>query len=149
MSLETSLKRQLLINRNFAVQFISIVVGAHGIFILATSLLDQVSYHHGPHISATFIDVPLFIGLSLLYLSTLLRRRKRTAWIVTILAYSFYLGLGFANIVSNIGIREVTGMEITRSIVLPGVILLMLFALEKDFIVHSDIQGFDQPLALR
>jgi phosphatidylglycerol lysyltransferase len=142
MSFQKTLKRQLPVNRKFAVQFISLLVGAHGIFILGTSLLDQVSLHHVPHINSEFIDVPLFIGLSLLYLSTLLRRRKRTAWIVTVLAYSFYVGLGFANIISTIGIRDVTGMEIFRAIVLPAAILLMLFVQEKDFVVHSDIQGF-------
>src|SRR6202044_1220456 len=100
MSFKSSLRHHLRVNRQFGVQFVTIVVAAHGIFILATSLLDQISARHAAHLSIVVIDLPLLIGLSLLYLSTLLRRRKQTAWIVTVLAYSFYLGLGFANIIS-------------------------------------------------
>lgn len=130
------------VNRQFGVHFVSIVVAVHGLFILATSLLDQIGDRHIINVSAVVIDLPLLIGLSLIYLSTLLRRRKRTAWIVTVLAYSFYLGLGFANIISNLGVRDASSMEIIRAILLPGAILALLFTLESDFIVHSDIQGF-------
>jgi len=77
MSFRTFLRRQFRIERRFAVQFVSIVVAAHGAFILVTSLIVQLGIRHATHISDVDIDLPLLVGLSLLYLSTLLRRRKR------------------------------------------------------------------------
>jgi len=142
MSFRTLLRDQLRINRQFAVQFVSIVVAAHGLFILATSLLDQIAARHGSRLSSVIVDLPLLIGLSLLYLSMLLRRRKRTAWLVTVLAYTFYLGIGVANLLSNAGMRELTSLEIIRGGILPGAILVLLFALRREFVVRSDIQGF-------
>ena len=140
--LQSLLKDQLRINRRFGVQFVSIVVGAHGIFILATTLLDQVAVRHGSRLSAIVVDVPLLIGLSLLYLSTLLRRRKRTAWLVTIVAYSFYLGIGVAGLRDHAGVHDITALDIIRRLVLPGAILGLLFLLRAAFVVQSDIQGF-------
>ena len=96
MQLTKALGKQLRVNRHFAVPFVSIVVGAHGFFILATTLLEQLSVRRGSPLTAIVIDLPLLIGLSLIYLSTQLRRHKRTAWLVTVLAYSFYLGIGVA-----------------------------------------------------
>lgn len=142
MSLNTLLRHQMRVNRQFGVQFVSIVVASHGLFILATSLLDQISIRHSARLSALVIDLPILIGISLLYLSTLLRRRKQRAWLVTVLAYSLYLGLGIANLITINEVHLLTGIEIIRGIVLPVAILVLLFTLQNDFIVHSDIQGF-------
>lgn len=142
MSLPTGLTRPREIKPQYVVIIISLIVGFHGVFILGTSLLDQINIHRGAHFLNSFVYLPLFLGLSLMYLSTLLRRRKRTAWIVTVLTYAFYLGLGFANIFANIGIGDLTPLEVVRAVLLPGAILVLLFTLEKDFVVHSDIQGF-------
>jgi phosphatidylglycerol lysyltransferase len=142
MSLTTGLTRQREIKPKSAVVIVSLIVGLHGVFILATSLLDQININRGAHFHNNFVDLPIFLALSLMYLSTLLRRRKRTAWIVTVLTYAFYLGLGLANIFINIGIRYLTPVEILRALLLPGAILILLFVLENDFVVHSDIQGF-------
>ncbi len=142
MNLLVSLRRQFIVQRQFGVRFVSIVVASHGIFIVATTLLDQIAVRHRSHITALLVDLPLLIGMSLIYLSTLLMRRKRTAWLVTVLAYSFYLGLGMANLIAAVGIDDLNPIRIIRVAVLPGLILLLLFALQKEFIVKSDTQGF-------
>jgi phosphatidylglycerol lysyltransferase len=142
MSLKAAVRQQLRIERRFAVQFVSIVVAAHGLFILATTLLDQLSVRHGSRISDIDVDLPIMIGVSLLYLSTLLRRRKRTAWSVTVLAYTFYLGLNIAKLLGGVGMRDVTGLEIIRAAIVPMVILGLLLRLRAEFVVRSDIQGF-------
>ncbi len=142
MSTVTALYRQLRVTRLFAVPFVAIVVASHAVFILATTLLDQLALHHGSIQSALVIDLPLMVGLSLLYLSAQLRRRKRIAWLVTVLAYSFYLGLGFANVVGAAGIRDIDILQFVRVAVLPLAIIGLLFAAQREFVVRSDIQGF-------
>ena len=139
------IKRQLSVHRGFAVQFLGLLVAAHGGYILATSLLDQISVHRGTMISDLVIDIPLLIGLSLLYLGTLLRRRKRTAWLVTVMAYTFYIGDGVARLgqlLERPGPHDVSFQELVRVFLLPLVILGLLLVFQKEFVVKSDIQGF-------
>lgn len=141
MSISAYLRRNLRIENQFVIQFVSFVVAAHGVFILATTLLGQLSIRGGAHISDIVIDLPLLIGLSLVYLGTLLRRRKRTAWTVTVLAYAFYLGIGAASLVMPAGHRDLSAVDVIRIVVLPLAILGLLLALRSEFVVRSDVQG--------
>lgn len=142
MPVPAFLRQQFQIQRQFAVRFVSFVVGAHGLFILATTLLEQLDVHRGSHITTADVDLPLLIGLGLLYLSTLLRRRKRTAWLVTVCAYTFYLGTSINNLIGTIGMSDLTGVEVVRVAILPMAILGLLLALRDEFVVRSDIRGF-------
>lgn len=142
MNRQVTLKRQFQVHRPFAVQFLGFLVAAHGAYILATSLLDQIAVHHGSMITDLTVDVPLLIGLSLLYLGALLRRRKRTAWLVTVMAYIFYLGVGVSQLLNKIGIHEADFREVVRGLLLPLVVLGLLFIFRREFVVKSDIQGF-------
>jgi len=142
MSISQWVKRQLLVRRAFAVQFLSILVGVHGVYIIASSLVTQLGAHRGSHLNDLVVDVPLFIGLSLLYLGTLLRRRKRTAWLVAVTAYVFYLGLGINQLLRHLRLHNLNLDEAVRSLILPVAILILLFVLERAFIVKSDVQGF-------
>jgi len=129
----------------FAVQFIAFLVAANGAYILASSLVEQIAGHRAAMLSDLAVDLPLLIGLSLVYLGALLRRRKRTAWVVTIMAYIFYLGTGLNQLLVRITLDEATFQEIVRNLVLPLAVLALLFLYEKQFIVKSDIQGFRLP----
>ncbi len=142
MSIKHLLKQQLQVNRHFAVQFLGVLVASHGLYILAATLLDQIAAHHGSHLSDLQVDIPLLIGLSLLYLSTLLRRRKRTAWLVTVMAYTFYLGLGVAQLLSKLRLQDIDLHEFIGALLLPLVVLGLLFIFQKEFVVKSDIRGF-------
>lgn len=135
-------RRQFRIHRRFAVQFLSFLVAANGLYILALTLLEQLGARHSTRLSDIVIDVPLLVGLSLLYLSTLLRRQKRTAWFVTVLAYMFYLGLGISNVLDGVVDHTASVHELVRAMLLPFIVLGLLFAFQKEFVVKSDIQGF-------
>jgi len=76
MALKSYLTRQLRIRERFGLQLVAIIVAAHGVFILATTLLDLLVARHTSRLGVADVDLPLIIGLSLLYLSALLRRRK-------------------------------------------------------------------------
>src|ERR1700752_3905896 len=132
MNFASRLKRQLKIHRRFSVQLLGIVVSAHGLYILAAILLVQTGARRGTRISDIFVDVPLLIGLSLLYLGALLWRRKRTAWMVTVMAYTFYLGLGVAQLINRTHLEDVQAHELVRTFLLPIIVLGLLFAFQKE-----------------
>jgi len=142
MLIHTSLWKQLHVHRRFAVQFLSLLVATHGSFILATSLLDQLAAHRGSHLTDIVIDIPLLIGLGLLYLATLLRRRKHNAWQVTLLAYIFYFGLTLSDVLMRFGTHDVDSLRIIRNLVIPAIVLLLLVVFRREFVVKSDQQGF-------
>lgn len=142
MDIKSLPRRQLGIQQRFAVQFLGILVAAHGAYILATTLLDQIAPHHGATLTDLSVDVTLLIGLSLLYLGALLRRRKRTAWLITVLAYTFYLGTGVAQLLNRAAFRTLDKDDVIRHLLLPLVVLALLFVFQKRFVVKSDIQGF-------
>jgi len=142
MDMKRFLKRQLRVHRQFAVRFLSIMVAANGAYILAAGLLDQIAVHHGSMLSDLSVDVPLMIGLSLLYLGALLRRRKRTAWLVTVMAYTFYLGIGVSQLLNRNIVHTADSDDLIRRLLLPLVVLGLLFIFEKEFVVKSDIRGF-------
>src|SRR5207302_1761521 len=102
----------------------------------------QTGAHHSTHISDLIIDAPLLIGLSLLYLGALLRRRKRTAWLITVMAYTFYLGLGVAQLINRTHLEDVQAHELVRVLLLPVIVLSLLLAFQKEFVVKSDVRGF-------
>lgn len=130
-------------NRNFGVQLISIIVGSHGLFILATSLVFETTVLHNAHVSSILLYLPLLIGVTLLYLGTQLRSHKQTAWLVTLLAYSLYIGLGLANIRFKSGYDDnLAALQVLRTFVLPALIVALLYIYRKQFVVHSDVQGF-------
>lgn len=142
MSFLTYLAQQLHKRRKFAVQLLSIIVGAHGLFIFATTLLEQFAARRSAHLSILFVDLPLLVGLSLLYLSTLLRRFKHRAWQVTIAAYLLYLGVNLLQVLHGEALGQLEELEVVRAVMLPLVILALLLILRREFVVRSDLRGF-------
>jgi lysylphosphatidylglycerol synthetase-like protein (DUF2156 family) len=128
----------------FQVLMTSLLVAVYGLYIIADTLINNIvrHHHHQYHITSLTIDLPLLIGLSVIYLGILLRRRKRTAWLVTIMAYTFYLGYGVSMIASRIGDHSYLWSEIIRVLVLPIIIILLLIKLRQQFVVKSDTQSF-------
>lgn len=146
MHIRTAARRQTRFHRQFAVQFISFVVAAHGIITLASILLAQIAIHRGTRVTSVDFDVPLIAGIFLLYLSMLLRRQKRTAWLVALATYALYLVLGLAGWLSPVHVREATMLEVIKSVALPIAVLAMLIVYRNEFVVRSDVRGFRDAL---
>lgn len=142
MAAQSSKKSYLNFKSQPASTLLSLLVGVNGLYILGSTLVEQLAVHLGSHLTDLQVDVPLLLGLSVLYLSTLLRRRKRTAWLVTILAYAFYLVFGVVRLLSRSSAHEVHLHIILRVIIFPCIILTLLLAYHREFVVKSDIQGF-------
>lgn len=122
-------------------RLLALLVMAHGLLIIGTTLTEQVTLFHHVRISNFVVDLPLLIGMSLVYIGSLLRRRKRTAWTVAILAYTFYVGVSASELTMH-GLHHITLVSVARSIVLPLFIVACLFRYRDLFVVRSDIQGF-------
>lgn len=142
MNIPATIERQTREHDRLGVRSLSFLVAAHGLYILALTLLGQIAAHHGSRLSDFVVDIPLLIGLSLVYLATLLRRRKHTAWLVTVAAYVVYLILGISGVLDNLADHAVYGQEVVKGVFLPLLILGLLIAFRKAFVVRSDIQGF-------
>jgi len=140
--LDSRLRQQLHVRRLFTVQFLSILVAAHALFILANTLLLQIAIHHSSHLTSLGIDLPLLVGISLLYLSSLLRRQKHTAWLVSIGAYALYFGLNLVEMMARFEDRHFTLHDAGRTLLLPLLIVGLLLYFRRQFIVRSDIRGF-------
>lgn len=141
MPVLTQLYKHIKIRRSFGSRFISLLVSAHGAFILATTLLEQIYINRSLHFSAVTIDLPILIGVSLIYLSTLLRRHKFRAWAVTVLAYAFYFGVNSVFLLT--GDHQHYGIiGLVRGGVLPVVLLLLLIKFRRDFIVQSEARSY-------
>lgn len=128
---------------------VSIIVLCHGMLIIVLSLVDQMSVFRRHHIYFIPIYISLAVGLTLIYLSSLLARRKRTAFIATTVAYAFYFGASIEGLTDSLTFRHHhIGLLILRTIVLPLVILLLLLINHHKFVVRSDAQGFRSAIGL-
>jgi len=130
------------------VHIIAWAVVINGFIIIAGTLVEQFAMHGGRiqlHFSDSAIfGAPLIIGLTLLYLGTLLRRRKHTAWVVAIVVYTFVLALGFIELARLPLVYHQAIWRLFRYIVLPIIILGGLLLTRREFTVKSDIKGFRQ-----
>lgn len=128
-------------------KLLSYGVALNGILIIAGVLHDQVGGNflrpEFGSISGLIFSLPLFLGLTLVYLSVLLQRRKRTAWLVTILVYGFVMGL---NILRLVGVHHISenfsALRDAVNILLPAAIVAVLTLLDDQFTVKSDIRSF-------
>ncbi|MEO8105251.1 MAG: phosphatidylglycerol lysyltransferase domain-containing protein [Candidatus Saccharibacteria bacterium] len=142
MAVSPFLKSQLKVRDSFGLQFVAFVVAAHGSFVLAVTLIELIAGRHVNHLSNTTVDLSIIIGLSLLYLSVLLRRLKRTAWLATVMSYVLYLGLNLSNLIRSVGMDDLVAGRVMRVVILPVSILTLLVVLRSHYTVRSDIQGF-------
>jgi phosphatidylglycerol lysyltransferase len=142
MAIAEHIKRNLRVRDDFGPMFVSIIVLLNGIFIIAFSLISQLAAHHSVRLNGFAVFVSLAIGLSLIYLSALLRRRKRTAWFATALAYSLYIGFNLQSFDSRMDSKHISLIVIFRIFILPSLILILLFLNRKKYVVRSDGPGF-------
>ncbi len=126
---------------------VSFGVLANGLIILLDSLREQLFVHSDvPRIAAVITSVPVLEGITLIYLATLLRRRKRTAWLVVLPVYSFILltgilrGFIFAD-------HHLAALGPIRNLLLPLIVVYGLIRYRSLFNVKSDVRSFT--LALR
>src|SRR5580704_16060092 len=88
--------RHLKVRPEFVGKLAVFGVAVNGLIILWSTLLNQLFSNlllRRAHSGDITVGIPLILGLTLLYLSSLLARRKRVAWVVAIAVYAFILVL--------------------------------------------------------
>jgi phosphatidylglycerol lysyltransferase len=125
--------------------WIGLLVAAHGLIIIADTLMNQLGVPRLPlHLSSFSIDLPLLLGLTLLYVSRLLRRRKYSAWIFATALYLFVLGLNTAGLIERTALTRPHVLNMLLSLLIIGILILS----RKEFVVRSDTRTFTSSLRL-
>ncbi|HEU4966904.1 MAG TPA: hypothetical protein VFT53_05510, partial [Candidatus Saccharimonadales bacterium] len=125
------------------------LVALHGVLIIVDTLFSQFDAHllarRLPDLSIV-IELPLLLGLVLLYLSLSLRRRKWSAWVFASGVYMFLLGLNASSLLHgshwNIHAVRIVGL------VAPLLILALLWFTRRDYVVRSDTRTFTTSLKI-
>ncbi|HET8991530.1 MAG TPA: phosphatidylglycerol lysyltransferase domain-containing protein [Candidatus Saccharimonadales bacterium] len=135
-------------DHNLAVSSVSLLVAAYGIYVIAETLFEVLLHHQnhfGRELTDINVDVSLLLGVSVIYLSSLLRRRKRTAWTVTVVAYITYIVIGFTQILrghERLVLMRHPLLPLFRVFLFPAVILILLYVYRHQYVVKSDIKSF-------
>ncbi len=131
--------------RSLLLKVLAYGIGVHGLLMIGGTLAEQLDFHasrhHFLHVSGLVFDVPLLFGLTLLYLSALLRRQKRTAWAAALIIYAAIFAFALYRIHDLPEVRHPLIAAI-RTLILPLLAVGGLWGLRKQFTVRSDLQSF-------
>src|SRR5579863_4310217 len=112
-------------------------VAVSGLILIIGTLFTERRLGDERFVSAIF-SLPILAGLTLLYLSSLLARRKQTAWAVVLPLYGFVLGLNLMRLLFLANHHHISIPELVRSFLLPLLIMGALFYYRREFTVKSD-----------
>ncbi len=134
--------------QRFIVTAVSWLVGIYGLYYIWATLFEQFTVHRLRLLTRFSIDIHLLLGLSVIYLSILLARRKRNALIVALVVLAFIVGQDSLSILSNNGYRHFGEMSLVRTIILPLAIIIALLIAHDEFKVKSDDSAFRNSLKI-
>lgn len=124
------------------IRILAVFVLINGIYLIVSTLLREFRFHQRIiGLDYFVVDLDLIIGLSLIYLSNLLMRRKKTAWIAALLAYGLYLASNLENYLNINQLRHLPLGLFLRDILIPAIILLILIINYQKFRVKSDLRS--------
>ena len=132
------------VRRSFLLPLSVHLVGINGLFVLATTMLNQIAIRRGSATVISDVNINILAGLSLIYLWSLLRRHKHNAWLVTMGVYLFTLGFNLSYISLHMSMHASLSLEIIKRIIVPLTIVGPLVYFRAAFDVRSDIRGFGQ-----
>jgi len=126
-------------------RLVAFIVLVYGLEVVADSLLRQLQVHRGHTIDLFLISVPQIAGLGLLYLGTLLLRRKRNAWAAAIAVFSVLFLFELPRLLAS---RNTYGVRGWERLLLPILMLVLLLLTRNAFTVKSDVRSFRQALRI-
>lgn len=128
---------------------IALLVVLHGLGLIASTLVGQLSLHIRSFAFPSLrlhVDLTLLLGLALVYVSLSLARRKYTAWLFTFFLYALILGLSLERYIRSLAAHE--WRAVFAGAMVAPVMLLLLWAARKEFVVRSDIRTFTHSLRI-
>ncbi len=131
---------QRILAPNFMVQLLSLTVFLYGLVIFIDVLGIRLIGHHVRHTNDLTLSFSLIAALSLIYLSTRLRRRKQTAYWVTLAIYS---ALACFNTIDMLTEHEPFDQTLfVRRVLIPALLIIALIYRRQAFRVRGGIQSF-------
>ncbi len=135
-------KHRKLISKSFILRVLAYSVFANGALIVYDALLSHLIIRLSVPTEDVRIGLTSISGLSLIYLSTLLVRRKKAAWVITIALYSVLLIFNIAVILSDPPNQSFGLAHIVNAVVIPIIVVGGLAWYHREFKVKSDIRSF-------
>ncbi|HSW66806.1 MAG TPA: phosphatidylglycerol lysyltransferase domain-containing protein [Bacillota bacterium] len=138
IKIDTSPRRSLLL------LLLSSGIAVHGLLMIGSTLVEQMDARlgrHFVHVNSFALDSSILFGLTLLYLSTLLRRGKRTAWAAALLIYGVIVAVALYRIGDITGAHHPLAVG-ARTLLLPLLAVAGLWVLRGHFTVRSDLRSF-------
>ncbi|MCL5112988.1 MAG: phosphatidylglycerol lysyltransferase domain-containing protein [Patescibacteria group bacterium] len=136
-------------SNNFEVRLISLFVLFNGIYLVGSTLIRQlIANHRFADITYFSNDLNLIVALSLIYLASLLARRKKSAFYFSIVAYTIYFLSNIENYLNLSSLKHIGIGLFLRELLIPVIILLLLLLNRPKFVVKSDIQSFKTAVQL-
>ena len=128
------------LHERIILQVITLAVIANGLVIILSTLLNQLHPRNGHLLNDLVVTLPLISGITLVYLGTLLHRRKQAAWAIVVPLYAFILGGNITQLSNNGWLHSPE--HLLRNIALPLAVVTSLVAFRRFFYVKSAIQNF-------
>ncbi len=135
-------------HRRLIANLIAGVTALFGAYLLAFHLFVEIRTHmpmRSDHSGLLLLQIDILLGLGMLYLSVMLARRKRNAWIAAVALYGV-IGLLFSPVLA--WSETVHHPLLLVSFMLPVLMLLCLVLTRHDFTVKSDIATFKSSLQI-
>lgn len=130
---------------NYRLVLVAAGVGLTGLVTISSVLLAVLRAKHIAVVSAD-AGATILIGLSFIYLASLLRRGKRTAWLVAIGLYIFLLARNLRHFSFDLSDNEYPLSFALLNIVLPVLVLAGLVLARRHFNVKSEVRSFTTAL---
>lgn len=126
-------------------RFVAYAVGINGFAIIAQPIVLALLQHQHVHIkftSTVIFDAQLIAAMGLLYLSVLLYRGKRTAWLFTCCAYAVIFVLNIWRYIDVDDVHFRAHPDLLTNVAAPALIVIALVLSRRAFTVKSDIASF-------
>lgn len=130
---------------SWALTIISASVLLSGLITIASVLFAQSHLRRVRVVSAD-VDVTILVGLSLVYLSTLLKRGKYTAWLIAQPLYIYILVRNIRHFVFDLPNDAANILPAFLNLLVPAVALYGLVFYRHLFNVRSELRNFTQAL---
>jgi phosphatidylglycerol lysyltransferase len=141
--------------RNTVVDLMAYAIALSGILILASTLPTGRMFYYHLHVSFNLIapTINLFLGLGLLYLSVHIRRRKRTAWVLSVAFLAVLILIGLEHLIPSghlhaLRFGHLFMQRVVIDILFPTAVLAGLAAYRDQFTVKSDVRSFGLSLRI-
>lgn len=134
--------------QRFLVLAVSWLVGLYGAYDISATLLEQFMAHRLKFLNSFYIDLHLLLGIGFIYLSILLAKRKRNAFIVAIGAFIFMMAEGLSEQLIHSFPHHLNILPFIRLIVMPLLGIGALVLTKDEFKVKSDQTAFRNAVIL-